>query len=182
MTLASTISLVLSSLTVFGQVIIAYLCLVLILGKKAGPFFGKPAELIRKHAVAFALVVTLAALFGSLAYSDVLMYEPCKLCWYQRIFMYPSALLLGLALFWKDRSVIPYVIVFAVIGQAVAIYHYVVQLGVFPAPCSVSGYSVSCAKVFTLNFGYITIPLMAFTAFILIALSLAMSRKQAIGQ
>lgn len=152
---------------------------VLAAGKRSHKVLGKPFALIEKHGILFGFIVALIAMLGSLTYSDVLGYEPCKLCWYQRIFMYPQVFLLGLALFRKERFIIPYALFLAVIGEIIALYHYTVQLGLFPAPCSVSGYSVSCAKVFTLQFGYITIPLMAFTAFVLIVFCMLFSKKQA---
>ncbi len=176
MNTADIVNLALSSLTVIAQIIIVYLALVILIKKKNHPLLGKPFRWIEKHGIAFALIIALVAMLGSLTYSDILGYEPCKLCWYQRIFMYPLVPLLGLALWRKEKTIIPYAIFLAIIGEIIAIYHYIVQLGLVPAPCSVSGYSVSCAKVFILRFGYITIPLMAFTAFILILFFLMQAR------
>jgi len=157
----------LSLLTVIGQIIIIYLAIV-ILFKNIKPSFKKPLAWIERHSLLFSFIVALIAMLGSLTYSDVIGYEPCKLCWYQRILMYPEVFLFGLALFRKEKSILPYALTLAIIGQFIAFYHFIIQLGVLPAPCTVSGYSVSCAKVFVLQFGYITIPLMAFTAFIMI--------------
>ncbi len=181
MNIADIVNPALSSLTVLGQIIIVYLAAIILLKKKAHPVLGKPFRWIESHGMLFALIVALAAMIGSLIYSDVIGFEPCKLCWYQRIFMYPLVPILGMAIWRKDRAILPYVIMMAAIGELIAIYHYIVQLGLVPAPCSVSGYSVSCAKVFTLRFGYITIPLMAFTAFILILFFVTLTRKQQVG-
>ena len=52
-----------------------------------------------------AWVVALVATLGSLYLSEVLGYRPCKLCWYQRIAMYPLALMLGIAAFRDDLRV-----------------------------------------------------------------------------
>lgn len=177
MNLAAVLNTTLSLLTIVGQIFAVYLFVILMIGKRSHKVLGKPFLLLEKHGIVFAFIISLIAMLGSLTYSDVLGYEPCKLCWYQRIFMYPQVFLLGLALFRKEKFIIPYALFLAVIGEIIALYHYTVQLGVFPAPCSVSGYSVSCAKVFILQFGYITIPLMAFTAFVLIIFALLFSKK-----
>ena len=172
MNLSATVNLILSILTVVAQLIVVYILVVLISRTYSHQLFGKPFAFIKTHGILVAFVVALVAMLGSLTFSNILGYEPCKLCWYQRIFMYPQVFLLGLALVLKEKTIVPYAILLAVIGGTISAYHFIVQLGIFPAPCSVSGYSVSCAKVFVLQFGYITIPLMALTASVLIILSL----------
>src|SRR3989338_2054283 len=124
----------------------------------------------------------LLATLGSLTYSEVLGYAPCKLCWIQRIFMYPQVLILGLALFGKhkgSRALVDTSLVLSAIGAVVALYHYLMQLGIIPeGSCAAIGYSVSCAERFVLQFGYITIPLMAFSAYLLVTFALLLKRKE----
>ncbi len=128
---------------------------------------------LRPKALTLAFIVALTATLGSLFFSDVAGYEPCKLCWYQRIFMYPQILLLGFATFKKDKNIINYSLILAIPGMLIALYHYLMQLGFAPAlSCAAIGYSASCSKEFVLQFGYITIPLMSLTAFLLIILLL----------
>ena len=161
----------LSTLTVLGQLLVLVFAAYLFLWKK--PF--SPA--LAQKALWFAFLVALIATSGSLFYSEVAGFEPCKLCWFQRIFMYPQVLLLGMAIWKKDRHIADYGILLAVLGALVAGYHYLLQLGIAPnLPCSAVGYSVSCSQVFVMNFGYITIPLMSFTAFLLIVIALWKSR------
>lgn len=122
-----------------------------------------------------AFLASLAATAGSLFYSDILGYEPCKFCWFQRIFMYPQVLLLGLALWRKDYWMKTYSIILSILGGLLALNHYILQTtNTSIIPCSAVGYSASCSKVFVMNLGYITIPLMALTAFVLIIVSLLM--------
>ena len=52
------------------------------------------------HAVLFSFIIATAATLGSLFYSEIAGYEPCKLCWFERIFMYPQSLVFLVAL-WK---------------------------------------------------------------------------------
>ena len=157
----------LSALTVAGQLLILAFLLNLVFRK------GAVSAKISEKALWFAFLVALVATSGSLFYSEIAGFEPCKLCWFQRIFMYPQVILLGMALWIKDRRVADYGILLAVLGALVAGYHYLLQRGIAPdLPCSAVGYSTACSRVFVMNFGYITIPLMAFTAFLLIAIAL----------
>ena len=165
MILTSFVNQALSILTVLGQVAVIALVILLFLRKHESGL----VRFVARHALALAFLVALIATAGSLTYSDVIGYAPCKLCWFQRIFMYPQVILLGIALWKKDRAVINYALGLSIPGAFIAGYHYLLQLGVAPTlSCGAVGYSVSCAQRFVLNFGYITIPLMAFTAFALI--------------
>jgi len=138
-------------------------------------FTKKPAwmSVISKRAFILAFLVALVATLGSLTYSEILRYDPCKLCWLQRIFMYPQVILLGMALWKKDYKIADYSLALSIIGGLIALYHYLLQLGIAPSiPCSAVGYSTACSKQFVLEYGYITIPMMALSAFIIIALLL----------
>ncbi len=42
----------------------------------------------------------------SLFFSSVLEFEPCVLCWYQRICLFPLVLILGAGLFPFDKGVV----------------------------------------------------------------------------
>lgn len=137
------------------------------------PIIKRFFEFIGKNGILLAFIVSVFAMLGSLFYSEIAGYEPCKLCWFQRIFMYPQTILLGIALWRKDFQIALCGLVLSAIGAIIAGYHYVMQIGVVPSlPCSVVGYSVSCSQRFVLQFGYITIPMMALTAFLLIIIFL----------
>ena len=109
----------LSLLTLVGGILVLVLVLLLILARvwRKPPFFVADAlTLLRKHGLLFAFIVALLSISGSLFFSEVLEYTPCKLCWIQRILMYPLVLLLGIALFRKDHSIRKYVLPMSVIG------------------------------------------------------------------
>ncbi len=171
-TLADTMNMIWSVLTVVAQV----LSLVLI-----ASFFSRSVRqsavvrFLSDSSVLVGLVAAILSTVGSLIYSDVIGFEPCKLCWFQRIFMYPQVIVLGMALKLRHGMIKVYGLVLSVIGGIIALYHYLGQLGVASLPCSAVGYSASCATKFVLQFGYITIPLMAFSAFLLMSLSFAAS-------
>ena len=137
------------------------------------------SKLIKGQAMLWVFIVSLAATMGSLFFSEVAGYEPCKLCWFQRILMYPLFLLSLIALIRKEAVIIPYALAMSIIGGLIALYHYFLQIGTLfniPvdsfAPCSDVGVSVSCSAFSFIRFGYITIPMMAFVAFTLITLIL----------
>ncbi len=175
MTLAEAINFILGILSVVAQVGILWLLAVWL-------FDLKMPRIIRIHALPLAFTAALIATLGSLTYSEILGYEPCKLCWIQRILMYPQVLILGLALWGRHkgvRALLDSSLVLSGVGAVVALYHYLMQLGIVPeGSCAAVGYSVSCAKVFVMTFGYITIPLMALSAFLLIILSLRLVTRQ----
>ena len=132
----------------------------------------------RKHCLYLAWVVSIVAVAGSLYLSEVLKYEPCKLCWFQRIFMYPQIVLLGIATYRNDKRIIPYVLPLSIIGGSISIYHYAEQK--IPAlskvlPCTIG---VPCNKDYLNFFGFITIPLLALIAFTLITILLWTGREK----
>lgn len=126
---------------------------------------------MQRYALAWMFVVALVAMSGSLYLSDIANIDPCKLCWLQRICMYPIVALTAVALWKRDPNVAWYVLPLAVVGAGIAGWHYGehVWTAFHPAdptvPCSLDG--VSCAKPPYWHFGYVTIPLMALTAFAL---------------
>ena len=126
-----------------------------------------------------AWVVSVIATLGSLYFSDIKGYIPCELCWVQRIFMYPIAIILGIAAFHNDVKVLKYVLPLSIIGGTISIYHYLVQkVPGFASikPC-VSG--VPCNAEYINWVGFITIPFLALTAFTLITILLFILRKKA---
>lgn len=134
---------------------------------------------MRDRFLYLAWVVSLVATGGSLYMSEILGYAPCKLCWLQRICMYPLVLLLGRAAIRGDRRIVGYALPLAVIGGCISLYHYGEQKVPGMAkllPCSIG---VPCNEDYLDWFGVITIPLMALVAFILISLILWLGSRGA---
>ncbi|MEM3122373.1 MAG: disulfide oxidoreductase [Candidatus Pacearchaeota archaeon] len=158
----------LSLLTLLSTCYLIIFFFSLITKKKFQPLF------INENILFFAFLVSLVATLGSLFFSEVAKYEPCKLCWFQRIFMYPQVIILGIALWKKEFLVRKYAIPLSVIGALIAGFHYLLQIRVLNLnlPCSTIGQSVSCSTLFVMKFGYITIPMMALISFLLIIIFL----------
>ncbi|RAP78288.1 disulfide oxidoreductase [Paenibacillus montanisoli] len=134
-------------------------------------FFGK-------YALYLAWIVSIAATGGSLYLSENMHFIPCNLCWYQRIFMYPLVLLLGMASYRNDRRLIPYIWPLSLVGGLISAYHYAEQQ--IPAlakmlPCTVG---VPCSDDYLDWFGgYVTIPFLALIAFALITMLMLNARR-----
>lgn len=74
------------------------------------------------------LLQSLVALLGSLYFSNVLLYAPCDLCWYQRIAMYPQAFIAAAALWRKDASAYWYGLPLALVGLGVSVFHSTIYI------------------------------------------------------
>ena len=125
-----------------------------------------------RYALAAAFTVALLATFGSLYFSEIVGYEPCRLCWYQRIAMYPLVVILAVAVWRRDVDVRWYAIPIALIGAGVSTYHYFLEW--FPQidihACKVG---VPCTAVWFRELGFVSLPFLALTAFLLIIVFLA---------
>jgi len=116
--------------------------------------------------VATFVVATLATL-GSLYFSEVAHFEPCRLCWYQRIAMYPLVVILGIAALRRDPRVRRYAIPLAFIGALIATYHYALEWlpWLDTGACSAT---TPCTVVWFRELGFISLPYLALSAFLLI--------------
>ncbi|MFK2825894.1 disulfide oxidoreductase [Bacillus sp. B190/17] len=108
------------------------------------------------------------AMLGSLYFSEVMKYEPCELCWYQRILMYPLVLILGMAVIKKDAAAARYSLLLSATGACISIYHYAIQKIDFFSNTAPACGRVPCTGMYINWLGFITIPFLALTAFIVI--------------
>ncbi len=123
-----------------------------------------------RASLVIALIAAWVAMLGSLYFSEVLHWAPCTLCWYQRILMYPLTLLLLIGILRRDDGIPFYVLPFSVLGIIVSTYHYLLQktdLFQEAAACSIG---VPCSVDYLNWLGFITIPFLALTAFIIITI------------
>lgn len=114
-----------------------------------------------------AWLVALVTTLGSLYFSLVAHYTPCALCWYQRIAMYPLALILLVAAVRRDRHVGWYVLPLALVGAGLAVYH--TQLQAFPSQHSTFCTTAEpCTVRYVWEFGFVSLPFMALSAFVFV--------------
>jgi disulfide bond formation protein DsbB len=161
---------VLSVLGVIGQVLIVLLLLV---GLLALLGIRGPLDWIRRllwgYELWAAFVVAAIATGGSLFFSQISHFPPCELCWYQRICMYPLSILLLLMAWFGDNRAARYLFPLPIVGACVSIYHLLIENRVIkePTQCLVSAPG-GCGTKWINEFGYITIPTLALTGFLLL--------------
>lgn len=119
----------------------------------------------------FMWSVAFTATLGSLYFSEVRQYEPCELCWYQRILMYPLVIILGVAYAQKNARIAVTTLIFSLIGFCISAYHYSIQKFSFMQDSAPACGRVPCTGQYINYLGFITIPFLALIAFILIAIS-----------
>ena len=127
-----------------------------------------PFEFLRGTTMWLAGIVALGATLGSLYLSDIVHLIPCKLCWYQRIAMYPIALIALIAAWRKDGYARLYVASLAVIGSGIALWHRAMQQWPRLDSGACADVGPACSAPYIKEFGFVTIPYMALSAFLLI--------------
>ena len=115
----------------------------------------------------------------SLFFSSVLNYQPCVLCWYQRICLFPLILIFAAGLFPAfDKSVIRYALPLTIAGGLTALYHTLLYAGIIPENIQPCSQGVSCTERYIELFGFISIPMMSFFAFTTLAILLTILKRR----
>jgi disulfide bond formation protein DsbB len=121
-----------------------------------------------------ALIATLSALF----IGEIMGQTPCNLCWYQRIFMFPLALILLIACLKNDTGVWRYVCPLAAIGFGFALYHSLHYVGIIPEPIVQCGVGPLCSSAGMSLFGWLPIPFLSLIAFAAIGALVFLARRR----
>jgi disulfide bond formation protein DsbB len=167
----------LAALGVLGQVLAALLLLIALLW-----LFGirQPLRTFRRwiwgYELWLAFLVAAVATGGSLFFSEVAHFVPCELCWYQRICMYPLSITTLLMALADDHRAARYLLPLPLVGAGVSTYHLLVENGVVKQTqaCLLSAPG-GCATKWINEFGFVTIPTLALTAFALVFAALLLS-------
>ncbi len=125
-----------------------------------------------------AWITSLAAVGGSLFFSERMGFVPCTLCWYQRILMYPLAVILGIGFYKEDRSVSRYVLPLSAVGMVVSAYHYLLQKVPSMEGFATCTSGVPCSGQYINWLHFVTIPFLALIAFTIITVSILVMRKR----
>lgn len=120
---------------------------------------------VNRYVLTLLFATSLSALVGSLIYSNVAGFPPCELCWIQRIFMYPQVILSFMAMRKKDNAMVTYLLPMSILGGLVALYHSMTHFGLGDGVLACTSALGDCGKLYVFEYGYITIPFMAFTTF-----------------
>jgi disulfide bond formation protein DsbB len=112
-----------------------------------------------------ATAVATTCMLGSLYFSEIVHYKPCRLCWFQRSMMYPLAIFLIISMIRHTKSIWKITVPLATIGGSIATYHWFLER--FPnLDAGVCDVQVPCEFVWFEHFGFVTLPFMAFTGFL----------------
>lgn len=133
------------------------------------------AATVREGSVQIAAAVAVLATLSSLYLSEIADYVPCQYCWWQRIFMYPLAIMLPIAAFTGDRTIRRYAVPLAGIGLAISVRH--VWLQAFPDDNGTCGVSAPCSAKLVEAYGFLTIPQMTGLCFALILVLLTVFHR-----
>jgi len=116
-----------------------------------------------------AWLLAAAATLGALFFGEVMHLPPCTLCWYQRILMFPLAIILPFAIFPLSRVVVRSVLPLPVIGWLLAAVQLLLVAGILPERVVPCAQGVSCSGTVVTWFGFVTIPLLSFASISAIA-------------
>lgn len=137
------------------------------------------ATFVEPNALWMAFWVALLATSGSLYFSEFAHFDPCRLCWYQRIAMYPLVVILGIAAVRRDPGVRIYARALAIIGAVIAAYHVAFEWLPELLDTGACGAGPSCAVIWFRVFGFISFPTLALTAFLLIVTLMSVRSQDA---
>ena len=129
------------------------------------PAAARFVSMVGSHRNAITLAVGAAATAGSLYFSEVAHYVPCRLCWFQRVAMYPIGVLALVGLLRRDRAARWYVVPFAAVGLPISAYHYLIEWkpGLDTGSCALFG--PSCTDIWFRTFAFATLAFMAMCGF-----------------
>lgn len=132
---------------------------------------GSLDALLRRHGLYLALVTAWAAMVGSLYFSEVRGFDPCVLCWYQRILLYPLCLIIPIGILRRDPKAHLYILPFALLDIPLSTYHHLLQRTHWFNETTVCRRGTPCSALYINWFGFIDIPTLALAAAIIIALA-----------
>ena len=131
----------------------------------------RAVAVIRPVRLWLAWLIAAVAMAGSLYFSEDANFVPCKLCWFQRIAMYPLAVVLLISALWRDSGIRRYAVPLATVGGLISAYHYLIEW----RPTLSSGscdITAPCTVPWFRQFGFVSLPFMALCGFAAIAMLL----------
>lgn len=167
---ADTVELFYAILAVLAAIFIVamvVLRLIALVSVSANGWYREIAAVLEPNAVGMAFIVAMLATAGSLYFSEIAHFEPCKLCWFQRIAMYPLVVILGIAALRRDPGIGIYVKALALIGGLISTYHIALEW-VPSLDSGACGTGPACTVIWFRALGFISLPTLALTAFVLI--------------
>ena len=165
---ANTFFTILTLLANAAVIVAVVLALGAVVSTRMRDFGAAVLATVGPSARLLAWIVATVATLGSLYYSEIANFVPCRLCWYQRICMYPLAVILLVGLVLRDRGVRWYAAPFVIVGAPLSLYHWLVERVAFFAKSSSCSAEAPCTVPWFQELGYVTLAFMALSAFLLI--------------
>ncbi len=164
---ANTFFTILTLLANAAVAVALVLAVAALVSRSARRFAGHVVDVVGPSARLLAWFVAAVATMGSLYYSEIADFVPCRLCWFQRICMYPLAAILLVGVLLRDRRARWYAAPFVAVGIPISVYHFLMEQGVFHESSACSA-TVPCAVPWFTELGYVTLAFMALSGFLLI--------------
>lgn len=145
-----------------GLQVFSLVTIILLIFTKENKFLA----FVKSKFIEIGFLISFSGVLISSFYSEVVGYLPCFHCWIQRIFMFPQALIFGVAWLRKDRNVLWYSLPLTILGLLDAIYLInIYYFNISSEPCDASG--ISCTLHYVSEFGnYISIPTISISGFV----------------
>jgi disulfide bond formation protein DsbB len=125
---------------------------------------GHLVDMVRPARLWLAWLIAAVAMAGSLYFSESANFPPCKLCWFQRIAMYPLAVILLIAAVRRDNRIRIYAVPLAAIGGLISAYHYLIEWhpSLSSGSCDITA---PCTVPWFRQFGFMSLSIMALCGF-----------------
>lgn len=133
--------------------------------------------MLKKYGLYCAWVLACIGTLISLYFSDIRHHEPCHLCWFQRIALFPLVILLGIGVYFGDRKVCTYALPLVIVGLAFAGYQILIQQIPGWTPIDLCGAGPNCSEKINIGLGFISIPMLSAANFIFLGALLWLQKK-----
>lgn len=138
-------------------------------------------EMFAPLALPLAFLVALTATGGSLWFSESVGFTPCKLCWYQRIAVFPLPLLLGGMLLRRDLHAARYLLPVTLIGSGVSVWHWLIERVPTLSGKTSCAVDVPCSVPWFTEFGFVTLAWMALSTLTFVTVAILAGNAAAQG-
>jgi len=132
---------------------------------------------LRRFSLYISWSIALIATFGSLYFSEIKHWEPCTLCWYQRIALFPLVIILGIAAVKNDRLIGRYLFLQIAVGALFSLYQFLQESVPHLSFLAICDPKSSCTSNHFALFSLVPLPLLSFIAFLGILLFLVLAKK-----
>ena len=136
------------------------------------------SKVLSTSIIFFCFLIASFATLGSLFFSEIMEFVPCSMCWYQRIFMYPLVFIFLIALLYPDEKIFKYSMPLVLIGTGFAFYHNLLMWGIIPESAVPCKQGIPCSTEYFEYLGFINIPFLSLSAYVLILVLLVLGQNK----